>query len=118
MYSLFSELRGLSPNFHIHVSVTDIYKFPGLVHLFPAAEMADRSWEYINRSQTHEFGTGLWPRHSFSGNICFEFSVLVLCSVYPQICNFMGLPQVSNFCAPYRFLLKHHPKPFILQTHG
>jgi hypothetical protein len=23
-----------------------------------------------------------WPRNSFSGNICFEFSVLVLCSVY------------------------------------
>ncbi len=23
---------------------------------------------------------GLWPRNSFSGNICFEFSVLVLCS--------------------------------------
>jgi hypothetical protein len=24
---------------------------------------------------------GLWPRNSFSGNICFQFSVLVLCSV-------------------------------------
>jgi hypothetical protein len=24
---------------------------------------------------------GLWPRNSFSGNICFEFSVLALCSV-------------------------------------
>jgi hypothetical protein len=24
---------------------------------------------------------GLWPCNSFSGNICFEFSVLVLCSV-------------------------------------
>jgi hypothetical protein len=23
---------------------------------------------------------GLWPRNSFSGNICFEFTVLVLCS--------------------------------------
>ncbi len=23
---------------------------------------------------------GLWPRYSFSGNICFQFSVLVLCS--------------------------------------
>jgi hypothetical protein len=23
---------------------------------------------------------GLWPRNSFSGNICFEFSVAVLCS--------------------------------------
>jgi hypothetical protein len=24
---------------------------------------------------------GLWPCNSFSGNICFQFSVLVLCSV-------------------------------------
>jgi hypothetical protein len=23
---------------------------------------------------------GLWPRNSFSGNICFQFSALVLCS--------------------------------------
>jgi hypothetical protein len=35
---LFRELRGLSPNFHIHVSVSDLYIFPGSVHIFPAAE--------------------------------------------------------------------------------
>jgi hypothetical protein len=36
---LFWELRGLSPNFHIHVSVSDLY-FPriGLSTYFPAAE--------------------------------------------------------------------------------
>jgi hypothetical protein len=33
----FWELRGLSPDFHIHVSI-----FPGSVHIFPAAESADR----------------------------------------------------------------------------
>jgi hypothetical protein len=33
-----------------------IYIFPRSVHVFPAAEKADRSWEYINRSQTHECG--------------------------------------------------------------
>jgi hypothetical protein len=27
--------------------------FPGSVHIFPAAEYADRLWEYINRTQTH-----------------------------------------------------------------
>jgi hypothetical protein len=26
----------------------------------------------------------LWPRNSFSANICFEFSVLVLCSLFYQ----------------------------------
>ncbi len=31
----------------------EIYIFPGSVHIFPAA---DRSWEYINRSQTHQCG--------------------------------------------------------------
>ncbi len=34
----------------------EIYIFPGSVHIFPAAEQADRSWEYINCSQTHEYG--------------------------------------------------------------
>jgi hypothetical protein len=34
---LFWELRGLSPNFHMHVSANDII-FPGSVHIFPAAE--------------------------------------------------------------------------------
>jgi hypothetical protein len=37
---LFWELRGLSPNLHIHVSVSDI--FPASAHIFPAAEQADR----------------------------------------------------------------------------
>ncbi len=45
------ELRGLSPNFHIHVSYSQDRSTS-----FPAAESAGRSWEYINRSQTHECG--------------------------------------------------------------
>ncbi len=73
-----------------------IYIFPGSVHIFPAAEEADRLWEYINWSRvgrsivginksltdTWLWKLGLWPRNSFSGNICFKFSVLVLCSVW------------------------------------
>ncbi len=35
---LFWELRGLSPNFHIYVSVSDVLQFPGSVHIFRAAE--------------------------------------------------------------------------------
>ncbi len=54
-----------------------IYIFPGSVHIFPPAEKADPSWEYISRSQTHE----LRPQYSFSGNICFNFSAFCLCSV-------------------------------------
>ncbi len=54
---LFWELRGLSPNFHIHVSVSDL-NIPriGPHTVFPPAEKADPSWEYIIRSQTHECG--------------------------------------------------------------
>ncbi len=59
-----------------------IYIFPRLVHVFPAAEQADRSWEYINRPQKHmNVEIGLWPRSCFPGNTGFEFSVLCLCSV-------------------------------------
>ncbi len=52
------ELRGLSPNFHIHVSVSDLYTVYSYVRstYFPAVEWADRSRESINRSQKHECG--------------------------------------------------------------
>ncbi len=52
---LFWELRVLSPNYHIHVSVSDLY-IPKIGSRIPAAVYADRSWEYINGSQTHECG--------------------------------------------------------------
>jgi hypothetical protein len=42
------KLRGLSANFHIHVSVSDLY-IPTIGP--PAAEKAERSYEHINRSQ-------------------------------------------------------------------
>jgi hypothetical protein len=35
---LFWELRGLSPNFHIHVSMSDLY-IPGLVDIFPCSRI-------------------------------------------------------------------------------
>jgi hypothetical protein len=37
-----------------------IYRFPGSVYIFPPAEKADPSWEYIIRSQTHECGNWDW----------------------------------------------------------
>jgi hypothetical protein len=57
------KLGGLIPNFHIHVSVSDLY-------------IPKEDWEYINRSQKHECGNlGTRPRSFISGNICFDFSV-------------------------------------------
>ena len=65
---LFWELRGLSPNFHIHVSVTDLY-IPRIgPHI--SWNRIDRSMVGIYKSLTDSI------RNSFSGNICYEFSIL------------------------------------------
>ncbi len=51
------EYRGLSPNFHIHVSVSDLYILRiGLPILLEEICTVDQSWDYINRSKTHECG--------------------------------------------------------------
>ncbi len=70
---LFWELRGLSPNFYIHVFVSDLYN-PGSVHIFPPAEKADPSWDYIIHSQTHECGNWDWdPDIPFLGIFASNF---------------------------------------------
>ncbi len=67
-------LRGLSPNFRIHVSVSDLYIQRIGPHIFLQ--------QNIGRA-TKNVETGLRSRNSFSGNICFEFLVFCLCSVQP-----------------------------------
>ncbi len=49
------ELRGLSPNFLVHVSVSDFY-IPtiGPPIFLQQNKQTDRSWEYINSTQKHE----------------------------------------------------------------
>jgi hypothetical protein len=49
------EYRGPSPNFHIHASVSDL-SIPTicLTILLEEIQYVDRSWDYINHSQTHE----------------------------------------------------------------
>jgi len=53
MYS-FSGNCAASVQISTFICLWAIYIFPGSVHIFPAAEKADQSWEYINRPQTHE----------------------------------------------------------------
>ncbi len=84
MYSFFWELRGLSPNFHhIHVSVSDLYSIQysqdRSIYLMQQNRHIDCGNININRLQTHTWmrKLGLWPSNSFSGNICFEFLLLV-----------------------------------------
>ncbi len=49
------KLHGLSPNFHIHVSVSYLY-IPGIGPNIFLQQKADQPWEYINSTQTHECG--------------------------------------------------------------
>ncbi len=112
---------------------------------FVAAKQADRSWEYINRSQMHEcrnwnelqnrrtdrgniliahrymnVGTGTRPRSFISRNICFEFSL-----------HFVWMPTSLHFFYPTAlwtrpkhdvhfedFLLTHIWRVFCLSAHG
>jgi hypothetical protein len=83
LYIPFLGIARPQPQFlHSCVCERFTYIFPGSAHIFPPAEMAAPSWEYMYNSLTN---TGMWklglrPRYSFSGNICFKFSAFFLCS--------------------------------------
>ncbi len=71
-----------------------IYISPGLVHIFPPAEKADPSWEYIIRSQTHECGNWDWGADiPFLGIFVSNFRhfVVAVCTRWRGI--FKGLSQ-------------------------
>ncbi len=76
------ELRGLSPNFHIHVSVSDLYisKIPRF-HIFSCSRIG-RPVVGIYKSLTDiwMWKLGLRLHSSFSGNFYFKFLELCLCS--------------------------------------
>jgi hypothetical protein len=84
---LFWKLRGLSPNLHFHVSVSDLCISSIGPHI--SCSRIDRLIVEMYKSLTDPWmwKSGLWTRSSFSGNTCFEFSALVLCSVRPQSSN-------------------------------
>jgi hypothetical protein len=80
------EYRGLGPNFHIHASVSGLYiSTIGLPILLEEICRVDRSWDYINRSQTHECWNWGWGRalprkgiHKWD----FRYSVSMLKTVF------------------------------------
>jgi hypothetical protein len=51
---LFWKLRGLSPNFHIHVSVIDLYIPRTGPHISLQQNRQIRSWKYLNLSLIYE----------------------------------------------------------------
>jgi hypothetical protein len=70
---LFWELRGLSPNFHIHVSVSDLY-IPRIgPHISSSRKGRPIVGLYNSLTDTWMWKLGLRPRYSFSGNTCFKF---------------------------------------------
>ncbi len=74
------ERHGHSPISYINVFVCDLY-IPRIgPHI--SCSRTGRSIVRIYKSHTDTlmWKLKLWPRYSFSENICFQFSVLVLCS--------------------------------------
>ncbi len=74
-----------------------IYIFPGSVHIF-SCSIIGRSIVGIYKSLTDTWmwKLKLWPRNSFSGNNCFEFSVLCLC---------MGNAQLQTHSVTYSHVI-------------
>ncbi len=69
------ELRGLGPNFHVHVSVSDLYILTiGLPILLKKNTVCGLILEiYKSLTDTWMWKLGLGPRNSFSGNTKMEF---------------------------------------------
>ncbi len=85
-----------------------IYIFPGSVYIFPPAEQADPSWEYIIHSQTHECGNWDWgPDIPFLGIYVSNFRHFVF-AVYTvvQIWRRTKKPSIYLLKSFVRFSLR------------
>jgi hypothetical protein len=84
MYS-FSGNSAVSAPIWTFMCLLAIYIVPGSVYIFPPAEKAYRSWEYINRPQTHKCGNWDWdPDIPFLGIFVSKFRYFVFAALGGQ----------------------------------
>jgi hypothetical protein len=75
---------------------------------FPAAEYADQSWEYMNRSQTHECGNWDWGRAiPFLGIVVSNFRYCVF-AVYVTLQVNRDVRWVLQNISSWRWILSFH----------
>ncbi len=94
----------------------EIYIFPGSFYIFPSAEQADPSWEYIIRSQTHECGNWDWgPYIPFLGIFVSNFRHFVF-AVYLLLRNLsfsLSLSVFFSLCCRQKSILKNLARSLI-----
>ncbi len=88
-----------------------IYIFSGSVGPHSSCSRIDRTIMGIYKSLTDTCMWKLrqWPRNSFSGNNCFQFSVLVICSVAAYHIVLDKLPPESAVIPSGRMQSPHAP---------
>ncbi len=79
------EYHGFSPNFHIHVSVSELY-IPTMGLPFLLEEICGPTLQYIKRSQTHACGNRSWGRAIPRKGISLRNS---RCSVFAYLQSFV-----------------------------
>ncbi len=93
---LFWELRSLSPNFNIHVSVSDLY-IPRIgPHISSCRKGRPFMEMYNSLADIWMWKLGLRPRYSFSGNICFKFLAFCHCSAHRWVVRHHGLENYDT----------------------
>jgi hypothetical protein len=65
---------------------------------FPAVEQADRSWEYINHSQTHQCGNWDLGRAILFREYLFRIFGIVIVSLQYRD-NFISQPETKNLAS-------------------
>ncbi len=68
---------------HSYLCERFTYIFPGSVNIFFCRKGTPLVGIYKKLTDIWMWKLGLRPRNSFPGNMCFEFSILCLCSVPP-----------------------------------